>query len=127
MKEILVTCKDTRSDNLLSRSLMHLERSCKVSIATDGQNAFEKISQQTFDLLIIDNQLPDMNASKLAESINYIDPGVPVILMVDQQQKPVKDAICCAWPHILARPFNPIKFLRLVDRLLYTQSTRYHS
>jgi len=102
MKRILVACDHARMDAPLRRSLAHLVKSCDISVVHDGHGAFEEISLQPFDLIIIDFALSGIDGLELVESIQYIDPGVPVILLVQPAHKAIKQRLisrpsqCCA-------------------------------
>ena len=124
MKRILVACDHSRMDAPLRRSLAHLVKSCDISVAHDGHSAFEEISLQPFDLIIIDFALGGIDSLELVESIQYIDPGVPVILLVQPAHKAIKTAAFLKAQPIMC-PFKPLKFLRLVDKLLHQQLNRY--
>ncbi len=124
MKRILIACDPSRMDAPLRRSLAHLIKSCEISIVHNGYAAFDEIGAKPFDLIVVDFQLSGIDSLELIESLQYIDPGVPVILMLQRDHKSIKMA-----PGIRAQtivsPFKPLKFLRLVDKLLHQQLNRY--
>jgi CheY-like chemotaxis protein len=125
MKRILVACDPTRMDAPLRRSLAHLVNSCDINVVHNGFEAFDEISVQPFDLIVVDFQLPGIDSLELVESLHFIDPGVPVILMLQQDHKLVSHTAHYFKAHSIICPFKPLKFLRLVDKLLHQQLNRY--
>ncbi len=125
MKKILVACDHSRIDRSLRRSLAHLVKSCEITIVHNGYEAFSELSDQAFDLCVIDFLLPGLDSLELVESIQYIDPGVPVILMLEQAHKTVWNTARHLKAQPLVRPFKPLRFLRLVDKLLLGHLNHY--
>jgi DNA-binding NarL/FixJ family response regulator len=109
----------------LRRSLAHLIKSCDISIVHDGHAAFDEISSHPFDLLVVDFQLSGIDSLELLESVQYIDPGVPVILMLQQAHQSIKNISGRFRAQPITCPFKPLKFLRMVDKLLHQQLNRY--
>jgi CheY-like chemotaxis protein len=125
MKKILVACDRAQLDVSLRRSLAHLVQSCDINVVHNGYAAFDELSAQPFDLIVADFLLPGIDSLELVESIQYIDPGVPVILIVKQDHKSVQDTARYLKAHPITHPFKPLRFLRLVDKLLHQQLNRY--
>jgi DNA-binding NtrC family response regulator len=125
MKTILLVCDHSNIDGPLRRSLAHLVKCCEINIIPDGYQAFNELSVKAFDLIIIDFESPGADALELVESVQYIDPGVPVILLLKQEHKLIWDTARHLKAHPLIRPFKPLKFLRRVDKLLHKQLNRY--
>lgn len=125
MKKILVACPHSQIDAPLRKSLAHLTKSCKISIVHDGYSAFDEISAQAFNLIIIDSELPGIDSLEVVEGIQYIDPDVPVILILKQNYSGVWKAIRHFNAHPIIRPFKPLRFLRLVDNLLHQHLSQY--
>ncbi len=125
MKKILLACSQSFIDTPLRRSLAHLAKSCKTTIVRDGFSAFDEIKAQAFDLVIIDSQLPDIDSLEAVESVRYIDPGAPVILILQQTYQGVWDTVRHLGVHPITRPFKPLRFLRLVDKLLHRHLNHY--
>jgi DNA-binding NtrC family response regulator len=115
---MLLACPPLQVDPQLRRSLVRLVNSCHIEIVHDGYQLFQILSDRTFDLFIIDFAIPGIDSLELIESIRYIDPGVPVILIVPQNQPGLAKMAQQLMAHPIIRPFEPITFLRLVDRLL---------
>jgi DNA-binding NarL/FixJ family response regulator len=125
MKRILIACDPSHMDGALRRSLAHLITSCEISVVHNGYAAFDEIGAKPFDLIVIDFQISGIDSLELVESLQYIDPGVPVILMLQESHKSIRDEGLRLRAQTILTPFKPLKFLRLVDKLLHQQLNRY--
>lgn len=125
MKSILVICNQPHIDIPLRRSLAHLVKSCQVEVVPDGYHAFDELAQKTFDLIIVDSEITGIDSLEMVESVEYIDPGVPVILMLKQEHKAMWGPARRLGAHPILRPFKAITFLRLIDTLLHEHLERY--
>ncbi len=125
MKSILMVCNRSHIDKPLRKSMAHLVKSCHVEIASDGFQAFDILVNQTFDLIVVDFEINGIDGLELVESISYIDPGVPVILMLEQKHKSLHNQARRLNAHPIYFPFKPLSFLRLVDTLLHQHLEQY--
>lgn len=125
MKNILLACPSTQIDIPMRHSLNHLVSSCQIDIAHNGYQALEALTLKAFDLIIIDFTIPDIDSLELTESVQYIDPGVPVILMIPQAHQSISEAVLKLKAYPVIRPFKPLSFLRLIDQLLHQYLNRY--
>jgi len=124
-KNILLVCEHPQLDLPLQRSLAHLAKCCEITHVYEGHQFFEQLSTAVFDLIIINFEIGDYDGLELVESVQYIDPGVPVILMVDESQKAIWQAALRLKAQPIIRPFKPLSFLRLVDKLLHQHLNYY--
>ena len=125
MKKILLACDQLHIDVPLRRSLGHLLKSCHIDVVHKGDQVFDELHQQAYDLIIIDFDMPGVDSLELIESVQFVDPGVPVILMLQQAHRSMWDMACHLKAHPIICPFKPLTFLRLVDKLLHKQLNRY--
>jgi CheY-like chemotaxis protein len=125
MKNILLACAPSQVDASLRRSLAHLAQNCQVDIAHNGFEVFKALNQRAYDLIVLDFAIPGIDSLELVESIPYIDPGVPVMLMIPANDQAILEATDHLKSHVIPRPFKPLTFLRGVDRLLHQQLGRF--
>jgi len=53
----------------------------KVQVAENGRDGLEKFKAGTFDLVMTDRAMPEMNGDELALEIKRLNPGMPVLLL----------------------------------------------
>jgi len=125
MKRILIACNHSKIDTPLRRSLAHLVKSCQIRVVSNGYQVFEELEARAFDLITLDSDIAGIDSLELAESIEFIDPGIPIILMLKQPHKKLWGPARQVKANPILRPFKPLTFLRLVDTLLHQQLERY--
>lgn len=105
----------------LSDSLWHA--GYKVETAKDGMEALEKFknTENNFDLLVTDSNMPKMNGLQLVEKVREINPGVPYLFITGRADQSfcLKDSEIPR-EHILEKPFFPEKLLNRIRNILDT-------
>jgi len=86
----------------------------KVEIADNGLIAIDKIKHQTFDLVLMDLQMPEMDGYKAAETIRQygIEPftSLPIIALTASSKAEVYENIFLSGINdFISKPFNPIE------------------
>jgi len=89
------------------------------SAAPDARSALEKVAQRTFDAIITDLQMPEMDGVELLAAIRRLDEYVPVILMtaygtIETAVQAMKGG---AWDYI-TKPFSGDELLVAVERAI---------
>jgi DNA-binding NarL/FixJ family response regulator len=125
MKNILVVCGQPDIDAPLRKSLGHLVNSCEIRVTPNGFQAFDELGLDTFDLIVIDSEITGIDSLELVESVDYIDPGIPVILMLHEAHQVLWGPSRTLRVNPIVRPFKPVTFIRLVDTLLHEHLERY--
>lgn len=119
MTHILIVEDEKPISNLIKLSLKNAGYFCEC--AYDGESAADKISTSSYDLILLDIMLPEIDGYELME---YIQPlGTPVIFITakDSVHDKVKGLRMGAEDYIV-KPFEVIELLARVDVVL----RRYH-
>jgi two-component system chemotaxis response regulator CheY len=89
--------------------------------ASDGVEALAKLGTQTFDLIVTDVNMPNMNGIELTKNVRKIDKHkfTPVIMLTTESQSGMmqegKAAGATGW---IVKPFDADKLLGVVKKLL---------
>lgn len=97
----------------------------QVSTAADGQIAFEKVSQNTFDLMLLDQMLPKMNGMEVLKKMRQSGNLTPVIFLtaVDSEDVKVKGLVGGADDYI-TKPFSIKELLARIEVVLRRTSNK---
>jgi two-component system chemotaxis response regulator CheY len=93
----------------------------KVVEAVDGQDAFEKAQNQTFDLVLTDQNMPRMDGlgltKKLREHPNF--KNTPILILTtessDQMKQAGRAAGATGW---LVKPFDPNRLIEIIQKVI---------
>lgn len=97
-----------------------LKAGYEVSVASDGQEAFDKLCAEPFDLLVTDWMMPKMDGIALCKEIRAYDLAPVKIIMLtakDETQHEIHGLSCGADDYI-RKPFDPNILLLRIKKLL---------
>lgn len=118
MKNILVV-EDNEENLKLFKDILGLQN-YEVKTAQDGFEGLEELTENNYDLLILDLNLPRMNGFELMKKINNDKIKCPPILVVSAHamEKEIKEAQALGCTKYITKPINIIDFLTTVKRIL---------
>ena len=91
----------------------------QVATAADGIEGLEKARGQTFDILLVDLKLPDMDGIEVLREIRKVTPEVIVILMTAYATlETAKEAMQLGAYDYLAKPLDPDAVTALLEKAL---------
>ncbi len=116
-RRVLIVDDDPAVRQLCQRILQAVYQ---VTAAASGAEALDALRQQTFDLLLTDLKMPQMDGYTLIDEVKKLHPSLPIVAMtgfltgeMEQRWKagrPVAD--------VLRKPFTPPEVLTMVERVL---------
>jgi two-component system response regulator VicR len=118
MKKILVIEDDKIINNIIEFLLK--KEGYEIDIAKDGNEGFDKINQNNYDLIITDIMLPYKSGLEVTSYIKTNFPKIPVIIVsaLGKEDLTIIEAFKLGADDLVAKPFNPIELILRVKRLL---------
>lgn len=97
----------------------------EIALSASGASALALAAERTFDLVVLDLELPDMRGAEVYRRLRQApaNPGVPIIVTTGFSQ-PERWLPQSGYQHTLAKPFAPDLFLATVDLALKGGSSR---
>lgn len=86
----ILLIEDEKNQRVLLRKLLEKEN-YKVAEAENGKEAIKLFSQADFDLVLLDQRLPDINGIEVLKNLKESNPIIPVIILTAYAN--VKDAV----------------------------------
>ncbi len=122
---ILIADDDSGNREMLSRRLRRLGYT--VSMAQDGRQAVEMIRGQSFDLLLLDIVMPEMDGYEVLKYLQSNRPAadLPVIVLsASDDSSKVAHAITLGAQDYLPKPFDPVLLQARIASCLETKRLR---
>lgn len=119
MTKILIVEDEEAISNLIRMSLQKAGYSCEQ--AMDGESAADRITEHTYDLVLLDIMLPGMNGYELLDYIKTTNMPVIFITAMGTLDDKVKGLKAGADDYI-TKPFEMVELLARVESVL----RRYH-
>lgn len=115
-KKVLVVDDDADMQLALEASLE--AEGFQVEIAENGRKAVESLARGSFNLVITDQQMPEMNGLELLNYINKNEIDVPVIMITAHGTiSQAVDAMQAGATDFIAKPFSVDELTRVVQRV----------
>lgn len=125
MYRILLAEDDQVMREYLTRAL---ERSgYRVAAVDRGTAALPLLESETFDLLLTDIVMPEMNGIELAQKAQEIAPEMRVMFITGFAAVTLKAGKAVPQARVLSKPFHLRDLVREVDQLFAEESVPSHS
>ena len=89
--------------------------------ACDGEEAYELIEQNDYDLVIIDYMMPQMTGLEVIEKVRQHPEkkDVKILMLSAKSQKVDQDRVLLAGAdHFVSKPFSPLYLVEKVEEIL---------
>ena len=98
---------------LLKAHILFLEnKGYKVVMASNGADAIEQCGIQTFDLVLLDEQMPGLSGLETLQRIKEIQPATPIVMVTKSEEEDIMNqAIGAKIADYLIKPVNPNQIL----------------
>lgn len=106
---------------LLRAHIMFLEnKGYDVTTVNNGSDAIDLCSQQTFDLILLDEQMPGLSGLETLQKIKDIQPATPVVMVTKSEEEDIMDqAIGSKIADYLIKPVNPKQILLTLKKNIH--------
>lgn len=121
---ILVVDDDSVACDLLKETLS--TEGYRVTTATDGYDALEKIQRDTFQLVITDFAMPRLDGLELLMKAKRLFPNLKVILLTASRDEfLLNEAIRQGAYVVISKPLGQVEILKIVGEILHHQQVYY--
>ncbi len=112
--------------DLLKPHIMFLEtKGFDVSTANSGNEAIELISNEYFDIMFLDENMPGITGLTTLSKIKKIRPNLPVVMITKSEEESImEDAIGANISDYLIKPVNPNQILLSLKKNLEKKKLR---
>lgn len=110
--------------DLLKAYIIFLEKKdYSVVTATNGQDAIDLCLEQSFDLILLDENMPGLSGLETLSRIKEINPTIPVVMVTKSEEENIMDqAIGSKIADYLIKPVNPNQILLTLKKHLHKKA-----
>ena len=129
MRKPRILWVDDEIDLLRPHILFLQEKNYDVETANDGSDAVDKVKENFYDIIFLDENMPGMTGLETLTEIKSVSPNVPVVMITKSEEENIMDeAIGSKIADYLIKPVNPKQILlslkkNIDQRRLVTQQT----
>jgi len=117
----ILLAEDNEINTLLATTILQ-ESGYTIHCVVNGEEAVEAVRQQTFDLILMDMQMPRMDGLQATRMIRDLPPPAgttPIIAMTANAMRKDQDAcIAAGMNDFVSKPIDPEAFLQVVARFM---------
>ena len=99
----------------------------KVTGSLSGYDALKKISEETFDLILLDIMLPDIDGFEICCRVKQ-DPrtsAIPVVMLTAKKNPDDQErGVACGASAYLTKPFKSAMIIEVIEKLLHGSSAK---
>ncbi|HUP00425.1 MAG TPA: response regulator [Gemmatimonadota bacterium] len=119
---------DDEIGGLKSHILFLENRGFAVTTAPNGEDALAVLSENGFDCVLLDEQMPGMRGMTVFQRIRDTHPRLPVVMVTKSEEEGLMDqAIGRRVDDYLVKPINPNQVLSVLKRLLEGSQIRHQT
>ena len=119
MKNARILWADDEIELLKPHILFLNNKGYDVTPATNGIDAIEACSKESFDVIFLDENMPGISGIETLSRIKAINPDVPVVMITKSEEEHImEDAIGSKIDDYLIKPVNSNQILLSIKKLL---------
>ena len=106
---------------LLKAHIIFLEKKgYEVITVSNGSDAFDQCAQQTFDLILLDEQMPGLSGLETLQKMKEIQPATPIVMVTKSEEENIMNqAIGSKIADYLIKPVNPNQILLTLKKNIH--------
>ena len=110
---------DDEIDQLKAHIIFLEEHDYGVEIASNGDDAIDRVKNDNFDLVLLDEMMPGRDGLSTLVELKEIDPNLPVVMVTkSEEEQLMEQALGQKINDYLTKPVNPSQLLMAVKRIL---------
>ncbi|MDB4162000.1 response regulator, partial [Bacteroidia bacterium] len=119
MNNIKILWADDEIDHLRAHLLFLEEKGYEVTTVTNGLDATDKVKENNYDLVFLDENMPGVSGLEALKIIKEIDGNIPVVMITKSEEDHImEDAIGSKIADYLIKPVNPRQILSTIKKLI---------
>ena len=111
---------DDEIDLLKAHLLFLQKKGYAVDTVTNGYDALERVAEQSYDLILLDENMPGLSGLETLTRIKDITPTTPVVMVTKSEEENIMDqAIGSQIADYLIKPVNPTQILLTLKKNIH--------
>jgi len=116
-KRILIA-EDNKTNQLVIQGMLE-DYDVNVDIANNGEEAVEKVKKSSYDLILMDLQMPIMDGYEATKHILPIEPNLPIVaLTANAMQYDIEKTLAAGMKAHISKPIDATKLKNIINNFL---------
>src|SRR5688500_5092317 len=110
---------DDEAELLESHGIFLRDKGYEVDWARNADDAVEMLRRRTYDLMMLDEQMPGMRGLEAYREMQEFAPNMPVVMVTKSEDDAIlREALGANVHDYLVKPINPRQVLSVITRIL---------
>ncbi len=119
MQNYTILWADDEIDLLKPHILFLNKKGYQVTPVNSGADALEKVTEENFDIIFLDENMPGMTGLETLAQIKNIRPNTPVVMITKSEEESImEEAIGSKIADYLLKPINPNQIVLSIKKIL---------
>ena len=111
---------DDEIELLVAHILFLQKKGYEVHTVSNGHDALDQCAEETFDLILLDENMPGLSGLETLTRIKEISPSTPVVMVTKSEEENIMEqAIGAKIADYLIKPVNPIQILSTLKKNIH--------
>ena len=111
---------DDEIELLVAHILFLQKKGYEVHTVSNGHDALDRCAEETFDLILLDENMPGLSGLETLTRIKEISPSTPVVMVTKSEEENIMEqAIGAKIADYLIKPVNPIQILSTLKKNIH--------
>ncbi|MCF7919164.1 MAG: response regulator [Candidatus Cloacimonetes bacterium] len=125
MQQIKILWVDDEIDQLKPFVIFLEERGYKVDTVSNGSDAVSMITENPYDLVLLDEMMPGMDGLATLREFKKINSSLPVVMVTKSEEEGLMDgAIAGQIADYLLKPINPKQIIMAIKKIIQADDIR---
>ncbi|MDD2331459.1 MAG: bifunctional response regulator/alkaline phosphatase family protein [Candidatus Cloacimonetes bacterium] len=125
MKQMRILWVDDEIELLKPFVLFLEERNYLVDTINNGNDAIEKVLENKYDLVIMDEMMPGLDGLTTLQEIKRINSSLPIVMVTKSEEEGLMDkAIASQITDYLIKPINPSQIIMAIKKIFQADEIR---
>ena len=120
--KLLIANEDSEETSIISQKLTEDNNLCKIDTATSGSDALELIEKNSYDLVITDIVLPEVDGFEIIEKVKSINRETKIIILTSLSSDTfIKKAMSLSAEYYMIKPASTSVLVKRINDLFEKQ------
>lgn len=111
---------DDEIELLVAHILFLQKKGYEVHTVSNGHDALDRCAEETFDLILLDENMPGLSGLETLTRIKEISPSTPMVMVTKSEEENIMEqAIGAKIADYLIKPVNPIQILSTLKKNIH--------
>lgn len=118
----ILVVEDNKINQVVTKKIIE-NNNYRCTIADDGFSALEILENQSFDIILMDINMPGINGFETTRRIRQKGIATPILaLTAFDKEEVTEEALSSGMNDIIVKPFEPVKLFRIIHNLIHRKA-----